>query len=236
MLLSLSFCGGRLRRGRPRIRGLTPSPSARPSSVVSACPSPLPFVTPCRGCCAWCAATPLNADCPFGHHRPSPRGHVRGVPPHPRCFSVLCPVFFVFLSAVSRCSSLSLLSFPSCSSRPVGMSACLAATRARPCPGRDAIPGQRFGAAPSFAVIALIHDQLAYKAAWAGRQLIEVNPRYTSQACSTCGGRRSKPDGSERWRCEHCGAEHDRDVNAAINIDRAGILALGSRSGGRAAA
>ena len=82
----------------------------------------------------------------------------------------------------------------------------------------------------------LIHDQLAYKAAWAGRQLIEVNARFTSQACSTCGGRRSKPDGSERWRCEHCDAEHDRDVNAAINIDRAGILALGSRSGGRAAA
>ncbi len=37
------------------------------------------------------------------------------------------------------------------------MSACLAETRARPCPGRDAITGQRFGAAPSFAVIAERH-------------------------------------------------------------------------------
>ena len=82
----------------------------------------------------------------------------------------------------------------------------------------------------------LIREQLVYKAAWAGRQLIEVNPRFTSEDCSACGGRRSKPDGSERWRCEHCSAEHDRDVNAAVNIDRAGILALGSRSGGRAAA
>ena len=46
------------------------------------------------------------------------------------------------------CSSLSLLSFPSCSSRPVGMSACLAETRARPCPGRDAITGQRVRRGP----------------------------------------------------------------------------------------
>ena len=39
----------------------------------------------------------------------------------------------------------------------------------------------------------LIHDQLVYKAAWAGRQLIEVNPKFTSQDCSACGGRRSMP-------------------------------------------
>ncbi len=55
------------------------------------------------------------------------------------------------------------------------------------------------------------------KAAWAGRTVIKVDPRFTSQVCSGCGQVRKK-DLSERWhRCE-CGTELDRDVNAAINI------------------
>ena len=81
-----------------------------------------------------------------------------------------------------------------------------------------------------------IATQLTYKAEWAGRQVIKIDPRHTSQDCSACRKRRSKPDGRERWRCEHCSAEHDRDVNAAINIHRAGIEALGSRSRERIAA
>ena len=81
-----------------------------------------------------------------------------------------------------------------------------------------------------------IRRQLACKAAWAGRRLIEVDPRCTSQECSKCRRRRTKPDGKERWRCEYCRTEHDRDVNASVNIHRAGIIALGSRSGERVAA
>ena len=82
----------------------------------------------------------------------------------------------------------------------------------------------------------MFRTQLTYKAGWASRQQLEVNPRHTSQDCSACGTRRLKPDSRERWHCHACGAEHDRDVNAAINIDRAGIAALGSQSSGRAAA
>ena len=82
-----------------------------------------------------------------------------------------------------------------------------------------------------------IRQQLAYKAEWAGRQLVEVDPRYSSQDCSTCGTRRENPDAREHWTCTACGTTHDRDVNAAVNLlIRAGILALGSRSSGRAAA
>jgi putative transposase len=55
------------------------------------------------------------------------------------------------------------------------------------------------------------------KAVCAGRTLIKVNSQFTSQMCSRCGQVRKK-DLSERWhRCD-CGAELDRDVNAAINI------------------
>jgi putative transposase len=56
-----------------------------------------------------------------------------------------------------------------------------------------------------------------YKAAWAGRTLIKVSPKFTSQICSGC-GRVRKKDLSERWHSCECGTELDRDVNAAINI------------------
>jgi putative transposase len=55
------------------------------------------------------------------------------------------------------------------------------------------------------------------KAAWAGRTIIKVDPQFTSQVCSQCGQVRKK-DLSERWHSCDCGAELDRDVNAAINI------------------
>ena len=61
------------------------------------------------------------------------------------------------------------------------------------------------------------------KAAWAGRTLIKVDPKYTSQICSQCGTVRKKTL-EERWHSCDCGAELDRDVNAAINI-----LALGKQ-------
>ena len=55
------------------------------------------------------------------------------------------------------------------------------------------------------------------KAAEAGRTLLKVSPHYTSQICSQCGTVKKK-DLSERWHSCECGAELDRDVNAAINI------------------
>ena len=55
------------------------------------------------------------------------------------------------------------------------------------------------------------------KAEEAGRTLIKVNPHDTSQVCSQCGQVRKK-DLSESWHSCDCGAELDRDVNAAMNI------------------
>jgi putative transposase len=59
------------------------------------------------------------------------------------------------------------------------------------------------------------------KAASAGRTVLCVDPKYTSQTCSGCGTIRKK-DLSERWHSCECGCELNRDTNAAINI-----LALG---------
>ncbi len=45
----------------------------------------------------------------------------------------------------------------------------------------------------------------------------------TSQKCSCCGFKGGKLDLSVReWECLNCGAKHDRDENAAINILVAG--------------
>ena len=71
----------------------------------------------------------------------------------------------------------------------------------------------------------LLRQQLAYKAEWAGRQFVEVDPRYTSQDCSRCGARHS-PGKSQWYDCPTCDTSIDRDVNAAVNILRAGNLAL----------
>jgi putative transposase len=68
---------------------------------------------------------------------------------------------------------------------------------------------------------AMFQQFCTYKAANAGRHVLFVNPRYTSQVCSGCGQVRKK-ELSERWHSCACGCELDRDHNAALNI-----LALG---------
>ena len=60
---------------------------------------------------------------------------------------------------------------------------------------------------------------LACKAAWAGRQMVAVNPAYTSQDCSACGHRKTDLTLADRtYTCAQCGLAIDRDRNAALNI------------------
>ena len=63
----------------------------------------------------------------------------------------------------------------------------------------------------------LIRNQLAYKAEWAGREFVEVNPKYTSRECSACGN--PTPQSEYRtYACGVCGLVADRDTNAAVNV------------------
>ena len=62
---------------------------------------------------------------------------------------------------------------------------------------------------------------LQYAASKAGTQIVHVDKWYpSSQLCSACGYRfnGTKDLSLRRWICPHCGAEHNRDVNAACNI------------------
>ncbi len=61
-------------------------------------------------------------------------------------------------------------------------------------------------------------ELLSYKAAEAGRELIKVNPRNTSQNCSGCGQKVPKSLGTRVHDCPYCNLSLDRDVNAARNI------------------
>ena len=67
----------------------------------------------------------------------------------------------------------------------------------------------------------LIRQQLAYKAAWAGREFKAVNPQHTSQRCSECGLKDANSRRGKRYVCGSCGMVLDADVNAARNILRA---------------
>lgn len=70
--------------------------------------------------------------------------------------------------------------------------------------------------------------QLAYKARWAGRQLVAIDRwEPTTRRCAACGHIGETLSLSvRRWTCERCGTDHDRDVNAAINICEAGLSLL----------
>ncbi len=68
---------------------------------------------------------------------------------------------------------------------------------------------------------------LAYKAAWAGRRFVAVNPAYTSQDCSGCGHRQKKTLAVRIHQCACCGLTLERDHHAAVNILRLGLQSLG---------
>lgn len=83
-----------------------------------------------------------------------------------------------------------------------------------------------------------LRRQIEYKAAWASRSVVRVDRFYpSSKTCGNCGQIYPALELSERnWTCQACCAEHDRDVNAARNIEREGLRLLADlstpRSGG----
>ncbi|MGS2643988.1 RNA-guided endonuclease InsQ/TnpB family protein, partial [Streptosporangium sp. G12] len=65
---------------------------------------------------------------------------------------------------------------------------------------------------------------LADKAESAGRELIAVNPRNTSRTCAACGHVAKENRGTQAgFHCQRCAHTAHADVNAAINILRAGL-------------
>ncbi|GKV72030.1 transposase [Pseudarthrobacter sp. NCCP-2145] len=70
----------------------------------------------------------------------------------------------------------------------------------------------------------ILLGMISAKAESAGRELILVSPAYTSQACSECGHREAANRNGKDFLCLLCGHRDDADVNAAVNILRAGLV------------
>jgi len=73
-----------------------------------------------------------------------------------------------------------------------------------------------------------IKRQLEYKCEWHGRMFVQVGRFYPSSQLCQCGYRNAdvKDLKIRFWSCPQCGLEHDRDVNAAMNILREGLRLL----------
>ena len=73
-------------------------------------------------------------------------------------------------------------------------------------------------------------SMLKYKAAWHNRRIIEIGRFFPSSKLCSCCGHKMDYMGLEvrNWTCSICHSEHDRDINAAINIMNEGLCILDS--------
>lgn len=80
----------------------------------------------------------------------------------------------------------------------------------------------------------MFKTMLERKCHQAGVVFAVVSEHYTTQTCNACGviaGPKGRAGLNKRvWQCE-CGVVHDRDVNAALNIRRAGLRTLAEGAG-----
>ena len=74
-----------------------------------------------------------------------------------------------------------------------------------------------------------LERQLEYKEKQKNKTLVKINAYYpSSQICSSCGYQNKlvKDLNIRNWSCPKCNHEHERDVNASINILFQGLLKL----------
>ncbi|MGW7163722.1 RNA-guided endonuclease InsQ/TnpB family protein [Streptomyces sp. NPDC054884] len=100
---------------------------------------------------------------------------------------------------------------------------------------RNLLKNGRLARAVSDASWTELRSMLEYKCAWYGRELVVIDRWFpSSKLCGACGTVAARmPLSVREWTCEHCGAVHDRDVNAARNILAAGLAASACGDGVR---
>ncbi|WP_435110886.1 RNA-guided endonuclease InsQ/TnpB family protein [Nocardiopsis synnemataformans] len=100
---------------------------------------------------------------------------------------------------------------------------------------RNLVRNRRLSRAISDVAWRELRTMLEYKCAWYGRDLVVVD-RFlpSSKACSAPGYVHAPlPLHVRTWTCPSCGATHDRDVNAALNLEAAGLAVLACGAGVR---
>jgi putative transposase len=76
--------------------------------------------------------------------------------------------------------------------------------------------------------------QLVYKATMTGTTIVVANRWFpSSKTCCLCGAvAKELPLAVRNWSCWKCGARHDRDLNAAINLKNWAVSSTASACGG----
>ena len=70
--------------------------------------------------------------------------------------------------------------------------------------------------------------QIRYKAQWYGTTVVEANRLYhSSKTCSDCDAVNKDLGREHIWTCPSCGIIHDRNQNAARNLLKLALLAVG---------
>jgi len=84
------------------------------------------------------------------------------------------------------------------------------------------LKNHKLARALSDASLSEFHRQIRYKANWRGIEVVEADRWFpSSKTCSGCGHVKEDLTLSERvYKCSECALELDRDLNAAINLEK----------------
>ena len=73
-------------------------------------------------------------------------------------------------------------------------------------------------------------ERIRYKAQWYGTLIVEAGQWYpSSKTCSVCGVVNGDLGREPGWDCANCGSHHDRNENAARNLQKLALLAVGEK-------
>jgi putative transposase len=93
-------------------------------------------------------------------------------------------------------------------------------------PSKNMLQNRKLSRAIHEVAWSTLTNMISYKANWSGRTYHRINRWYpSSKTCSCCEYKLNRLDLETReWTCPNCGATHDRDVNAAMNILQVGQI------------
>ena len=71
-------------------------------------------------------------------------------------------------------------------------------------------------------------DQIRYKADWYSTRVVQADQWFpSSKTCSACAVVNTELGREPKWSCPSCGVIHDRNENAARNLRKLALLAVG---------